>query len=132
MTSFDTNIVLRLLLRDLPEQTDKIIHYIESAKPGSIMIADAVFFEIVWVLSGSTYNFDRELIGKLLLQVSQIPQINCNRTLLERAVPLYSQQPTISFIDACLATYAELNAAAPLMTFDKRLALAVPQTVSTL
>ncbi len=132
MTSFDTNIVLRLILQDAPQQTDKIIDRIEKAKPGSIMIADAVFFEIVWVLSGSIYEFERPLIAKLLLQITEIPQINCNRNLLERAVPLYVKHPEISFIDACLAVYAELNNAAPLVTFDKKLAKALPQTVTEL
>lgn len=132
MNSFDTNIVLRLMLRDLPKQTDKIIEHIDSARSGSIMVADAVFFEIVWVLSGSHYQLDRPLIGKLLLQICEIPQINCNRNLLEKAVPLYIEHQGISFIDACLTVYAELNQATPLLTFDKKLVSVLPSVAAEL
>ncbi len=105
---------------------------IDDSKSGSLQIADAVFFECVWILSGKMYNFERELIGRLLLQVADIPQIYCNRVMLEEAVPLYVQHRNISFIDACLAVYAEINSATPLLTFDKKLAAALPKTVSTL
>jgi predicted nucleic acid-binding protein len=93
------------------------------------MVADAVFFECAWILGGEIYNFNRVLIGKLLLQISDIPQINCNRAMLERAVPLYVMHPNISFVDACLSAYAELNNATPLLTFDKKLANALPKSV---
>lgn len=132
MISIDTNIVLRLLLRDDPSQTEKIIGIIDNAKPGGIMVADAVFFEVAWVLSGKYYGLNRPLIAKLLRQLAAIPQINCNRNLLEQALPLYVKHKDISFIDACLATYAELNQATPLITLDKRLAMALPKTVTML
>lgn len=132
MVSIDTNIALRLLLRDVPHQLDKIINLIDGSKPGSLMVADAVFFECAWILSGKMYGFDRELTGKLLLQLTNIPQINCNRTMLKRAVPIYVTCPSISFIDACLTIYAELNDATPLLTFDKKLAEALPKTATRL
>jgi predicted nucleic-acid-binding protein len=132
MKSLDTNITLRLLLQDVPDQLRKVVDLIDNSKSRSLQIADAVFFECVWILSGKMYNFERELIGKLLLQIADIPQINCNRVMLEEAVPLYVQHNNISFIDACLAVYAEINSATPLLTFDKKLAAALPKTVSTL
>ncbi len=131
MISIDTNVVLRLLLGDQPSQTEKIIALIDKAKPGSIMIADAVFFEMVWVLSGKPYDLDRALIGKLLRQLMTIPQLNCNRNLLEQAIPRYLAHLDISFIDACLATYAELNQATPLLTLDKRLISALPKVATS-
>ncbi len=130
MKSLDTNITLRLLLRDVPEQLSRVVALIDSSKSGSLGIADAVFFECVWILSGKHYNFERELIGRLLLQVADIPQIKCNRVMLEKAVPLYVKHKKISFVDACLAVYAELNDAEPLLTFDKKLATALPKSVA--
>lgn len=132
MKSLDTNITLRLLLHDVPEQLNRVIVLIDKSKSGSLGIADAVFFECVWILSGKVYDFDRGLIGRLVLQVTDIPQINCNRTMLEKAVPLYVKHQKISFVDACLAAYAELNDALPLLTFDKKLATALPETVTIL
>ncbi len=132
VSSIDTNIALRLMLHDVPDQVDKIITLIDESRPGSLTVADAVFFECVWILSGKMYSFERVLIGKLLLQVVDTPQISCNRAMLERAVPLYVKHPKISFIDACLVVYAELNGATPLLTFDKRLASALPKTTAIL
>lgn len=132
MKSLDTNITLRLLLQDVPEQLDKVIALIDRSKPNSLSVADAVFFECVWIMSGKTYNFDRTLIGKLLIQVTDIPQINCNRAMLVKAVRLYVANTQISFIDACLTVYAELNGAAPLLTFDKKLVSALPKVTAIL
>ena len=132
MKSLDTNIALRLILHDVPEQLNKAIDLIDNSKSRSLGMADAVFFECVWILSGKQYNFGRELIGKLLLQVADIPQVNCNRVMLEKAVPLYINHKKISFVDACLAVYAELDDTIPLLTFDKKLASALPISVSIL
>lgn len=132
MKSLDTNITLRLLLQDVPEQLNRVITLIDSSKPNSLLVADAVFFECVWIMSGKMYNFDRTLIGKLLIQVTEIPQINCNRAMLEKAVPLYVANNQISFIDACLVAYAELNGATPLLTSDKKLVAALPKAVAIL
>lgn len=132
MKSLDTNITLRLLLHDVPEQLTRVLALIDNSKSGSLGIADAVFFECVWILSGEQYNFERELIGKLLLQVADIPQVNCNRVMLQKAVPLYVKYKKISFVDACLAVYAELNNAMPLLTFDKKLASILPNSVAIL
>ncbi len=132
MKSLDTNIILRLLLQDVPELLRKVVTLIDDSKPNSLSVADVVFFECVWILSGKMYNFDRALIGKILIQVADIPQINCNRAMLVKAVPLYVNNSQISFIDACLTVYAELNSAAPLLTFDKKLASAFPKTTAIL
>jgi predicted nucleic-acid-binding protein len=132
MVSLDTNMILRLTLQDVPKQSEKLIAFIDSSKPGSIMVADAVFFEIAWVLSGPGYKFDRPYIAKSLLKVIAIPQINCNRALIEKVVPIYLKHRNVSFIDACLAVYAELNGATPLLTFDKKLIKALPSSTRQL
>lgn len=132
MKSLDTNVLLRLLVNDIPEQAAKVEDLLASAKPNSFAVADAVFFECAWVLAGPLYGFNRDVIGSMLLHITQIDQINCNRALVQRAVPRYVGHKTISFIDACLATYAELNQATPLLTFDKNLAKALPDLVEKL
>jgi predicted nucleic-acid-binding protein len=42
--------------------------------------------------------------------------------LFEKALLLYLSRPALSFEDCCLSTYATLNEAEPLWTFDKKLA----------
>ncbi len=85
-----------------------------------------VFAEMVWVLQGEAFGYGRQQIADNLQSIMAIRHINCNRALLEKAIPLYVQHGTISFIDACLAVYSELNGAVPLLTFDKKLAAALP------
>ena len=132
MSSLDANIILRLLLRDIPDQTEKVIDLIKNSKPGSLIVEDPVLFECVWILTGNRYRLDRKATSELILQLVKIPQINCNRYLLERAIPPYVETANISFIDICLAIYAELNNRTPLLTFDKKLAKALPKTVNLL
>jgi len=132
MKSLDTNITLRLLLRDVPEQLDKVLNLIDSSKSNSLMLEDAVLFECVWIMSGKMYRFDRQLVGKLLLGLTSIPQIICNKAMLEKAIPLYVSHKKISFVDACLTAYAELNNAMPLITFDRNLAETAPKIVTEL
>lgn len=130
MRSLDTNTILRLGLHDVPAQADRIITLIESSTPGSLMVADVALFECAWVLRNSLYHFDRLMIGKFLSNITNIPQINCNRSMFERALDIYVDNPSLSLIDACLAIYAEINNAVPLLTFDKKLAKALPKTVT--
>src|SRR6266568_3591210 len=102
MASLDTNILMRFLLSDVPETAQKITDNLANASPNSYAVADAVFFELAWVLAGPVYQFSRSLIGDMLLQITAIEQINCNRTLIERAVPLFVAHPKLSFIDVSL------------------------------
>lgn len=132
LKSLDTNILLRILLQDVPLQLDKIKVLFRDSRPGSLLVEDAVFFECVWILSGEMNNFSREEIGSLILKITSLRQVNCNKAMLEIAIPNYAKYSTISFIDACLAAYAELNNATPLLTFDKKLTAALPKSVNVL
>ncbi len=132
MSSLDVNLVLRLLLEDHPGQTPEVISLLESGRAGEFEVADAVLFECVWVMQGSSYDLDRRMISDLLMQLTKIDRINCNRALIERVVPRFVHHPSVSFMDACLATYAELNDALPLLTYDKKLARAFPRLVKLL
>lgn len=121
MQSLDTNIILRLLLNDVPEQAKTVMSLIDKNNTASLVVEDAVLFEAVWILSGPQYAMSRETISRALLRITGIAQVKCNRRLLGKAIPLYIKHPKLSFIDVCLASYAELNNAAPLLTFDKNL-----------
>ena len=129
MKSLDTNIILRLILQVNKPHLTKIINLLESSKTDSLHVADVVFFECVWVLAGDYYKFDRELVGKALLEICNVPQINCYRSLIEQAVPIYVSTASVSFTDVCLAVYSKLNDARPLLTFDKKLSVAMPADV---
>jgi predicted nucleic-acid-binding protein len=126
--SIDTNVLLRLALNDVPGQFEQVIDLIDAARTNEIQVADAAFFELVWVLSGPSYGLSRAEVARVVMRIMEIPELNCNRRLFARALPMYTANKRISFVDACLVCYAELNRAVPLMTFDKDLVKAYPDS----
>jgi predicted nucleic-acid-binding protein len=122
--SLDTNVVLRLLLNDEPSQHTAAAKLLE-INSGQFAVADLVVTEVVFAL-GRYYNFSRPQIAEAVSGLMQLPIINCNRALFERALALFEAHHGLSFEDCCLAVYAELNQAEPLYTFDRKLANQAP------
>lgn len=131
MKSLDTNTLLRLVLADIPRQA-AVVEALLTDTSKKFAVADMVFAEMVWVLQSGIYGYDRQHIATNLQSILAIKQINCNRVMLERVIPLYVDHQKISFIDAYLSVYAELNHATPLLTFDKKLVSALPKTTASL
>lgn len=124
--SFDTNVLLRLLLNDIPEQhaaTKKLLH--QATKQFSI--ADTAIIELVFVLD-RYYGLSRLEITEAVEGLMNLKEINCNRALFKRAMLIYVKRSGLSFEDCCLSVYAQLNSAEPLWTFNKKLANQAPNT----
>jgi predicted nucleic-acid-binding protein len=129
--SLDTNVVLRLLLNDIPDQhiaAKKLLDQTDTR----LDVADTVIIELIFALN-RYYGLSRLQIAEAVEGFMKLKEINCNRSLFEKAIPIYIDHPGLSFEDCCLSTYAELNEAEPLWTFDKKLANQVSnaQIVST-
>lgn len=116
--SLDTNLLLRLLLDDVPAQTKMIDALL--AKGGRFHIADAALFEMIFVLE-KIYKMNRDLIVENVLGIVHNKQFVCNTRLFVRVMPLYNNQPKLSIIDCALLEYARLQSATPLYTYDKQL-----------
>ena len=118
--SLDTNILLRLILKDVPGQCKKIMDLF--MRHGYIYdVSDLAITEAVYVMQ-SSYALSREEIVDGLGRLLWFPEIRYNRVLFDRVFPMYLENPKLSFNDCCLAAYAALNGAEPLWTFDKALA----------
>lgn len=113
--SLDTNVLLRLILDDVPEQSIKVEKLLEGGKV--FEIADAAIFEMIYVLE-KLYEINREQVAKSVLAIVRNTKFNCNRRLFELIMPLYVQEPKLSIIDCALNQYAQINNATPLFTFD--------------
>lgn len=118
--SLDTNVLLRLILRDVPDQHAAAVRLIKGS-PGQLSIADMAIVEVAFVL-GRNYGFSRMAIQETLDNVLALPLINANRGLFSRAFPMFVKNPGLSLEDCCFAAYAESNGATPLWTFDRKLA----------
>lgn len=118
--SLDANVLLRLLLNDVPGQNMAATKLLQDAG-GQFAVADTAVIEIVFVLERH-YEFSRTQIAEAIEGLMSLPEINCNRGLFVAALPLFIKHSALSFEDCCLAKYAELNDAKPLWTFDQKLA----------
>jgi predicted nucleic-acid-binding protein len=119
--SFDTNLLIRWILQDAPGQAAQVIAILKDPSVKEIHIADVAFAEVVWILGSPRIGYSRADVAELLSIVFKHPKVNCNYRLLEKVLSFYVKHPAISFVDACLATYAEQQGAR-LLTFDKKLA----------
>lgn len=103
MNSLDTNIVLRYLLNDIPEQTEKVRTIIASS---GCYITDVVAAEIVFVLE-KVIEIDRQDIVRLLKSFLSLPNMIYNDYFLDQTLELYEEQLSLSIVDCYAATEAK-------------------------
>lgn len=124
--ALDTNIVLRLILNDVPAQTQLAEHVIQT---NHCELSDLALTETVFVLE-KVYKMNRTDVTKNITAVIRNAKLNCNRLAFERALPVYQDTPGVSINDCLLVACAELNNTTPLMTFDQKLAKVFPDSVT--
>lgn len=122
--SLDTNMLLRLMLNDVPTQHILVKELLEQSVD-QFTVADTAVIELAFVLDRH-YGFTRPQIAEAIESLMKLGVVNCNRMLFERVNPLFIRFGSLSFEDCCLAVYAHLNDAEPLWTFDKKLANQAP------
>ncbi|WP_067474673.1 PIN domain-containing protein [Nocardia amamiensis] len=118
--SLDANVVLRLLLNDVPDQHAAAVSLLEGAE-APFAVPDVAIIEVVFALC-RYYEFSRDAATEAIEGLMSLVEIECNRDLFARALPVFAERPKLSFDDCCLAASAELSDAEPLWTFDKKLA----------
>ena len=124
--SFDTNVLLRLLLNDITEQHAAVKKLLNQTA-NRFAVADTAIIELVFVLD-RYYGFSRLQTSEAIEGLINLKEITSNRALFEKALPLYIEHNGLSFEDCCLSVYAQLNNAEPLWTFDKKLANQAPNS----
>ncbi|MDQ5886548.1 MAG: hypothetical protein QG628_945 [Patescibacteria group bacterium] len=126
--SLDTNIILRWILGDIEDQTKKTDQLINSGK--LLNVSALVIAEVVYVLEAK--DFTRAQIKVIVERLSSQKNLCFMRSVVIPAIKLYSQHPSISFVDACLIYEATESYAEPLYTFDKKLANKDPKRIKLL
>lgn len=117
----DTNIFIRYLVNDIPDQVDKVEDLFDRAERGEIRLVTGppVFFEIAWTLK-SFYNMNRKRIygclrGIIGLQGLEIIDLK----IIEEALEIYNQT-SADFNDAYIAVLSQKNGADSIATFNIR------------
>ena len=114
----DTNVILRYLLEDLPEQSEASARFMENLGRGEeAYIHDVVIAEVIWTLE-KFYKVPRSKIRDVVSELLSIRGIVLsNKGVLLRALQLYADKK-IDFLDALLASLV-LEDEVEVVTFDK-------------
>lgn len=116
----DTNILVRFLVDDVPDQVDRVQHLFEDSASCSLFIPDLVLAEVVYVLE-SVYKFERRNIVEKLSVLIRFDRFVLDKELLKTALGLYGMESSVSFVDAYLAALVSLRRNSEVITFDKKL-----------
>jgi predicted nucleic-acid-binding protein len=120
MRGIDTNILVRYLAQDDPEQSALANDVFEGATASNrIFISTIVMLETIWVLK-SIYAASLETIGKALSGLCESPRIHLQDQDLFKA--LVDEGFDKHYRDRLIAESAKQHGCDCLLTLDKRLA----------
>ncbi|MCL5113149.1 MAG: PIN domain-containing protein [Patescibacteria group bacterium] len=117
VVSLDTNVILRFLLDDIPEQTKIASYTIDSSK---VYVTDVVIVECIYVME-KVIGLSRQDITKLIVNFLGFSNVVHNLYFLEEVIQFYEQHPSLSIVDCYAATESKAYNN-QLVTFDKTLA----------
>lgn len=117
--SLDANVVLRLLLDDIPEQHAAALALFR--RGGSLAVSDVALIETIFVL-GRAYELTRAQQAEAVLGLLRQPQVVGDLEHFEFAFDAFLHHPKLSFEDCYLVTETHRSSRGPLWTFDKKLA----------
>ena len=117
----DTNVFLRHLLADHPEQSPRALALFRAVEAGgrSVWTTHLVVAELVFVLQGQHYQLPRPQIASLLLSLFDLPHLKVpQKAVLRRAFELYLEH-TIDFIDCYHAAFVLHRTGSEVISFDR-------------
>ena len=122
MTALDTNVLIRYLVGDVPEQAEAarvLIDGLTPDEPG--FICREVVLEVAWVLERS-YRFTRAEISEALVSLTASDTLVVEHSDDVAASAYRYRQGGVGFSDLMILRAAERANSLPLQTFDRRLA----------
>jgi predicted nucleic acid-binding protein len=119
----DTNVVVRFLTLDHPEQSIRARDFIATIVDGRqvVTLPEAVFVEIVHVLSSpDLYALTRGEIRDRVIEILRVPGVRMSRkATYYRALDLFFEHRQLSIVDAICAATAESEAEPTVVSFDR-------------
>ena len=117
MRAVDTNVLVRLIVRDNPKQVEAAEAFIAKGA----WVSHVVLVETTWVLE-SVYELHPELIAvsvEMLLNHEHLTLQDAGA--VEAAIERFRAHPKVSFSDALVVEIARKTGHVPVGTFDKAL-----------
>lgn len=122
MTYFvDTNIFLRYLTNDIPEQAEAVALFLKRAAEGKLQLVTNVMVmaELVWVME-SAYRLPRSTIQEYILIVLNTPGLSvADADMISQALTWYVEK-NVDFIDAYNAAWMSKEGIPRIFTFDQK------------
>ena len=115
MRAVDTSVLIRLMVRDDPEQVDGAERFVA---PGA-WISLLVLMETVWVLK-SAYGLSRRQIGIIVGMLAEHDRMTLqHEDAVQRALAAFERHPSVGFSDCLIVEAARKAGHIPVGTFDK-------------
>ena len=117
----DTNIFLRILIKDDDKKANNCINFIRTANQNgiSLYLPPIVILEIVFVLE-RMYKLAKSEIGKLIEGILNTPNLKCEmRDIFRNAIQIYVEK-NIKFADAVIALWAIDKEITTIYTYDEK------------
>lgn len=112
----DTNVLIRHLTGDPPEQAQRATDALASDEP--LLLTDLVLAECVYVLE-SFYEVQRERVAELMRAAIALPTIETvDDAVLLRALEVYELE-RLDFAEAYLVAQAEATGVKEILSFDR-------------
>ena len=128
----DTNVVLRYLLRDIPEQFTQAADFFEQIRTGrkKMVFLESVLVECVYILT-KYYNVPKKEAAEALAGLMQYKGVvNKDKTALSAALALFGEN-NLDPVDCVLLAKARHDAT-QVFTFDKALIKVTAKSTSTI
>jgi len=119
MASLDTSCLLRWLIDDIPDQAQAVQALMDTQGP--VTVTDAAMIESVFSLETSFGLTRREIVLAMSAVLGE-SAFDLDGSLWFEMFGDYLNHPKLSIMDIYLTHRAQLDSAAPLYTFDRKLA----------
>lgn len=119
MPTLDTNVLLRWILGDVPDQSSAAERLLASGV--RCVVPDIAVLETAHVLE-RVMSLPRITVVHSIEMILGVASIDVDRVLWRTALDDYLAHPKLSVADTFLAAQARANHHTPLYTFDRKLA----------
>ena len=118
--TLDTNLLLRLALRDIPEQYT-IVRNLVTTPGARFRVTDTGINEMVHALINH-YGLSRRQVAEIIRSIISDGSLDANNAFLDGVLSVFEAHTAMSYTDCYLAEEARASGNVPLLTFDKKLA----------
>lgn len=117
----DTNLFLRYLTNDVPEQADAVERLLLRAAAGELRLVTSalVVGEIVWTLE-SFYGLPKKAVREHVLAILNTPGLEVAEADILLQATLWYEEKNVDFIDAYNAAWLLARGLTRVATFDRK------------